>query len=80
MLAAALKVQPWFAPTVDGYVLPKDPAAIYAAGEQLQVPLLAGWNADEVRARRRPREAAADREELRRADSHEHFGRAPMRS
>jgi para-nitrobenzyl esterase len=50
LLAAAAKTQPWFAPTVDGHVLPKEPAAIYAAGEQLKVPLLAGWNADEVRA------------------------------
>ena len=50
VLQAALKAQPWFAPTIDGYVLPKDPAAVYAAGEQNRVPLLAGWNADEVRA------------------------------
>jgi para-nitrobenzyl esterase len=50
LLQAALKVQPWFSPTVDGYVLPKSPEAVYAAGEQLKVPLLAGWNADEVRA------------------------------
>jgi para-nitrobenzyl esterase len=50
LLAAALKVDPWFEPTVDGYVLPNDPAAVYAAGEQLKVPLLAGWNADEIRA------------------------------
>ena len=34
---------------VDGYVLPKDMTAIYAAGEQSHVPLLAGWNADENR-------------------------------
>ncbi len=50
VLQAALKVQPWFAPIVDGYVLPKDPNQIYAAGEQNKIPLLAGWNADEVRA------------------------------
>ncbi len=50
LLQAALKVQPWFAPTIDGYVLPKDPNQIYAAGEQNHVPLLAGWNADEIRA------------------------------
>jgi para-nitrobenzyl esterase len=40
----------WFAPIVDGYVLPRDVHAIYAEGEQSRVPLLAGWNADEVRA------------------------------
>jgi para-nitrobenzyl esterase len=50
VLEAALKFQPWFAPTIDKYVLPKDPNAIYAAGEQAPVPLLAGSNADEVRA------------------------------
>jgi para-nitrobenzyl esterase len=50
ILQAALKAQPWFSPTVDGYALPKDPNAVYAAGEQAHVPLLAGWNADEVRA------------------------------
>jgi len=50
VLGAALKFQPWFAPTVDGYVLPRDPRDIYAAGEQARVPLLAGSNADEVRA------------------------------
>jgi len=50
VLQAALKAQPWFAPTVDGYVLPRDPNDIYAAGEQSRVPLLAGSNADEVRA------------------------------
>lgn len=36
------------AATVDGYFLPKSPAAIYAAGEQAHVPLLAGWNSAEV--------------------------------
>ena len=34
---------------VDGYFLPKSGRDIYAAGEQAQVPLLAGWNADESR-------------------------------
>jgi para-nitrobenzyl esterase len=50
VLRPALGFQPWFVPTVDGHVLPKDPNAIYAAGEQARVPLLAGSNADEVRA------------------------------
>jgi para-nitrobenzyl esterase len=36
-----------FGAIVDGYVLPRAPAAIYAAGEQAHVPLLAGWNAAE---------------------------------
>jgi para-nitrobenzyl esterase len=33
--------------TVDGYVFPKSPASIYAAGEQAHVPLLVGWNSME---------------------------------
>lgn len=38
---------PRFSPTVDGYLFPKDPAAIFAAGEQARVPLLAGSNSEE---------------------------------
>lgn len=40
-----------FASTVDGYVLPKPPVEIFAAGEQAHVPLLAGWNTEEGNAR-----------------------------
>jgi para-nitrobenzyl esterase len=40
----------FFWPNVDGYFLPKPAREIYAAGEQAHVPLLAGWNRDEVRA------------------------------
>ena len=50
LLAASLKVLPWFSPILDGYVLAEDVSATYAAGKQARVPLLAGWNADEVRA------------------------------
>jgi para-nitrobenzyl esterase len=50
VLQAALKTQPWFSPTRDGYFLTEDVSATYAAGKQAHVPLLAGWNADEVRA------------------------------
>ena len=39
---------PGLAPTVDGYFLPKPIVAIFEAGEQAQVPLLAGWNSAEV--------------------------------
>jgi para-nitrobenzyl esterase len=49
VLQAAVKVQPWFGPSIDGHVLPKDVPSIYAEGKQSQIPLLAGWNADEVR-------------------------------
>jgi para-nitrobenzyl esterase len=34
-------------PIVDGYVLPDDSYSLYAKGEQAQVPLLLGYNADE---------------------------------
>ncbi|HXY41874.1 MAG TPA: carboxylesterase family protein, partial [Vicinamibacteria bacterium] len=50
LLQAALKTKAWFAPNVDGYLMPKDPDQIYAAGEQNRVALLGGWNHDEVRA------------------------------
>ncbi len=36
-----------FAPNIDGYFLPESPEAIFAAGKQSDVPLLAGWNRDE---------------------------------
>jgi para-nitrobenzyl esterase len=38
---------PRFSPIVDGYFFPKDPAQIFAAGEQARVPLLAGSNSEE---------------------------------
>jgi para-nitrobenzyl esterase len=50
VLQAAMKIQPWFAPNLDGYFLREDVHATYAAGKQARVPLLAGWNADEIRA------------------------------
>jgi len=36
-----------YAPDIDGYFLPESVSAIYAAGKQAHVPLIAGWNADE---------------------------------
>ncbi len=36
-----------FGPNVDGYLLPEPVPAIFAAGKQNDVPLLAGWNHDE---------------------------------
>jgi para-nitrobenzyl esterase len=62
VLQAAMKVQPWFAPDLDGYFLTEDVASVFAAGRQAHVPLLAGWNADEARAGvvlRRPKPTAA---------------------
>ena len=40
---------PRFGPDVDGYLLPQSVPDLYAAGLQAHIPLLAGWNADEVR-------------------------------
>lgn len=40
-----------FSANVDGHFLPKGPEAVYAAGEQAHVPLLAGWNSEEMNAR-----------------------------
>lgn len=40
-----------FGMIVDGYFFPEPPAAIYAAGKQAHVPLLAGWNSEEQGAR-----------------------------
>lgn len=39
-----------FKRTVDGYLFPKSPLDIYAAGEQAHVPLLAGSNSEEASA------------------------------
>jgi para-nitrobenzyl esterase len=36
-----------YRPIVDGWFLPRTPAQIFAAGEQSDVPLMAGWNKDE---------------------------------
>ena len=44
---AARAVQWRFNPVVDGWYLPESVAAIYAAGKQNRVALLAGWNTDE---------------------------------
>lgn len=48
LLDATLKApRPSFRVTVDGWFLPEDGRAIFAAGKQSRVPLLAGWNLDE---------------------------------
>ncbi len=36
-----------YRPIVDGWFLPRSPAEIFAAGEQNDAPLMAGWNKDE---------------------------------
>jgi para-nitrobenzyl esterase len=50
LLQATLQDPEGFAAAIDGSFFPEDPAAIYAAGKQAHVPLLAGWNAQEVSA------------------------------
>ena len=45
--ATALPASPRFSATIDGYFLPKNPVAIFTAGEQAHVPLLVGWNSEE---------------------------------
>jgi para-nitrobenzyl esterase len=39
-----------FDPNLDGHMLPEDAYAVFGAGKQSHVPLLAGWNADEDRS------------------------------
>ncbi len=46
-LLEATAGHPLFAPVVDGWFLPEDPASLFAAGRVRQVPYLLGWNADE---------------------------------
>ena len=46
--ATAKPTTPRFPVTVDGYFLPKSPIQIYGAGEQAHVPLLVGWNSEEM--------------------------------
>jgi len=46
--ATAQQNAPRFPITVDGYLFPKSPFKIYEAGEQSQVPLLVGWNSQEM--------------------------------
>lgn len=50
ILQAAMKTRPWFSPNIDGYLLTQDVATTFASGQQAAVPLLAGWNADEIRS------------------------------
>lgn len=49
--AAGKPGAPRFSSAVDGYFFPKSPYEIFAAGEQAHVPLLVGWNSEEMNAR-----------------------------
>ena len=42
---------PRFPVTVDGFFFPKSPVEIYSKGEQAHVPLLVGWNSEEMNYR-----------------------------
>jgi para-nitrobenzyl esterase len=42
------RIQPPWAPIVDEYVIPDQPAKLYAAGQHARIPTLAGTNADEA--------------------------------
>jgi para-nitrobenzyl esterase len=46
--ADLMKFQGRYAPIVDGYILPKPIPEIFEKGEQNNVPVLTGWNADEA--------------------------------
>ncbi len=46
--ATAKPGTPFPSPTIDGYLFPKSPVEIYAAGEQAHVPLLVGTNSEEM--------------------------------
>lgn len=47
LAACADKGVPDFVPVIDGWFLPRSPAAIYEAGDQAHVPLLVGSNSQE---------------------------------
>jgi para-nitrobenzyl esterase len=48
ILSASVKFGPFrFAMNIDGYFFPKSPYQVFEAGEQANVPLLAGWNSEE---------------------------------
>jgi para-nitrobenzyl esterase len=52
LLATSTKYGPFrFSMTIDGYFFPKDPLAIFQSGEQAHVPLLVGWNSEEMNYR-----------------------------
>ncbi|QIL75177.1 carboxylesterase/lipase family protein [Hymenobacter sp. HDW8] len=48
--AASKPGVPRFAPTLDGYFFKQLPTATFAAGQQARVPLLVGWNSQEMSA------------------------------
>ena len=52
ILDASVKHGIWsFGSVIDGHFLPRPTVEIYAAGEQARVPLLVGWNSEEMTGR-----------------------------
>lgn len=52
LLAASMRFGAFrFNRTIDGYFFPKSPYAVYESGEQAKVPLLVGWNNEEMNYR-----------------------------
>jgi para-nitrobenzyl esterase len=49
-----------FEPDTDGYFLPQSVSAIFAAGKQAHVPLIAGWNRDEEHTKKSLQELAQE--------------------
>ncbi len=48
--AAGKRGGPRFSATIDGYFFPESPLSIFVAGQQAHVPLMAGWNSEEMNA------------------------------
>jgi len=42
---------PWFGLTIDGYFFSEDPVRVFEEGKQSKVPLLVGWNSEEMNYR-----------------------------
>ena len=55
--------------SIDGYVIPQDPYEIFSTGKQNDVPILNGWNRDDVAAGGNIQSAAAFQEDVKR-----HYG------
>jgi para-nitrobenzyl esterase len=65
-----------FSATVDGWFFPESPLALFAAGKQAHVPLLAGWNSEEQGARSVLQTAEATPENLEKAIDRLYAGHA----
>ena len=63
---------PRFGPNVDGWFFPEAPSVTFAAGRQAHVPLLAGWNSEEMTGRALTQEAPSP--EVARAQFAKAFG------